>query len=115
VKYMLMFCANAEDQQGYMKLSDEERNALYGRVGTWYQKHASKIKGGEQLSGPETAKTVRFKRDQQPVVTDGPFIEGKEIFGRFNVIDVQDLDEALAIAKEWPASSLVEVRPIMEM
>jgi hypothetical protein len=115
MKYMLMFCANADDMDGYLKMSDDDRNALYGRVGAWNGKYASKIKASEQLQAPSTAKTVKFKRDQQPVVTDGPFIEGKEIFGRFSIIDVQDLDEALAMAKEWPASSLVEVRPIQEM
>jgi hypothetical protein len=115
VKYMLMFVATAEDQEGYLTMSDADRNALYGKAGAWAQKYASKTVGGEQLNGPATAKTVRFKRGEQPTVTDGPFIEGKEIIGRFTIIDVQDLDEALAMAKEWPASSVIEVRPIMEM
>jgi len=47
-------------------------------------------------------------------VTDGPFIEGKEIIGGFWVVNVDNLDEALKMAKEWPASTMVEVRPIAE-
>ena len=65
-----------------------------------------------------------FQVDAYPIITtsnDDPalFDEArqlpqKEIIGRFWIIDVQDLDEALTMAKEWPASSIVEVRPVME-
>jgi len=35
-------------------------------------------------------------------VTDGPFIEAKEIIGGFAIVEGKDLDEALAMAKTWP-------------
>jgi hypothetical protein len=114
MKYMLMFCTTLDDPDRFENLNEEGRGALYGRIGEWSQKYGSKFVNGEQLQSPDTATTVRFKSGQKPVVTDGPFIEGKEIIGGFWVIDVQDLDEALTMAKEWPASSIVEVRPILE-
>jgi len=46
-------------------------------------------------------------------VTDGPFIESKETVGGFALIEVDDLDKAIAIAKSWPGGD-VEVRPIVE-
>jgi hypothetical protein len=46
------------------------------------------------------------------VVTDGPFVEGKEIVSGFVEVEVADLDEALRMAKAWPACPVVEIRPV---
>jgi hypothetical protein len=84
-------------------------------VNEWFDGHfkAGKIVSAEELRGPDTATTVTFKNGK-PIVTDGPFIEAKEVIGGFAVVDVKDLDEALAMAKTWPAGSTVEVRPVVE-
>jgi hypothetical protein len=51
------------------------------------------------------------------VVVDGPFTEAREAVGGFSVIDVPDLDAALALARSWPMLELegtsVEIRPIV--
>jgi hypothetical protein len=57
---------------------------------------------------------VRFAADGSPTVTDGPFMEAKEAIGGFAVVDLPDVDEALRLAKAWPARGSVEVRPFME-
>ena len=53
-----------------------------------------------------------------PVVVDGPFSEAKENVGGFSIIDVPNLDAAIAIVKEWPSLGLpgvaVEIRPIVD-
>ena len=69
---------------------------------------------GEALAGPETATTVQV-RDGQRLVTDGPFIESKEVVGGFYVIDVDDLDAAMDWAAKIPNIHFgsVEVRPVM--
>lgn len=69
---------------------------------------------GEALQGAETATTVRV-RDGERLVTDGPFIEAKEVVGGYYVIDVADLDEALDWAAKIPNVHFgtVEVRPVM--
>jgi hypothetical protein len=47
-------------------------------------------------------------------VTDGPFVESKEVLGGYYLIEADDLDAAIAIAKQTPARfGGVEVRPIM--
>ena len=53
----------------------------------WFEEYsrAGKIVGGEQLKGPQTATTVRFKNGKA-IVTDGPFIESKEIIGGFAIV-----------------------------
>ena len=71
--------------------------------------------GGEALHGTESATTVRV-REGATTTTDGPFAETKEALGGFYLIDVEDLDAALAVAAELPGSwyGSVEVRPIVD-
>jgi len=68
---------------------------------------------GEQLGPPNTATTVRHS-DGDSYVLDGPFIEAKEHIGGFAIVDVETLDEALELARTWPAGGSVEVRRIVE-
>jgi hypothetical protein len=71
--------------------------------------------GGEALDAVETATTVRVRNDET-LTTDGPFAETKEVFGGFYLIDVADLDAAIAVAAELPGSwhGSVEVRPVWD-
>jgi len=71
------------------------------------------LRGGEALQTPDTATTVRV-RDGETLLTDGPFAETKEILGGYYVIDVDDLDAALAWARKMPNIEYgsVEVRPV---
>ena len=50
-------------------------------------------------------------------MTDGPFAETREQLGGYYLIDVRDLDEALAIAARIPMArrGTVEVRPVIEI
>ena len=52
-------------------------------------------------------------------VTDGPYIETKEVLGGFSVIEADTIDEAVDISKTWPGVDrgwiTVEVRPVLEM
>ena len=59
---------------------------------------------------PAPPTTVRWNGGQ-PVVTDGPFVEAKETIGGYRILDVPDLDAAIAIARSWPVSQnqLVEM------
>lgn len=56
-------------------------------------------------------------RDDETLITDGPFAETKEILGGYYLIDVPDLDAALAWAAKMPniMYGSVEVRPIWEI
>lgn len=65
------------------------------------------------LDTEATATTVRLRNDEA-LVTDGPFAETKESFFSYIIIDVPDLDAALAWAKRMPNVTYgsVEVRPL---
>jgi hypothetical protein len=71
--------------------------------------------GGAHLRPVETATTVRVV-DAQPLITDGPFANTKEVFGGFFLLEADDLDAAVEIAKQIPAARRgggVEIRPMM--
>lgn len=63
---------------------------------------------------PTTAATTLRKSDP-PLVIDGPYAETKEQLLGFYIIDVADLDEALAVAGELGAANpggAYEIRPL---
>ena len=115
MKYVIMFAGTLEEQEQYEKMPKEQLAAANERVMKWFDEHgqAGRIVGGEELQGPSTATTVR-RKNGKVTVTDGPFIESKEVIGGFAIVEVKDLDEALDMAKTWPGGSLVEVRPVVD-
>jgi hypothetical protein len=68
------------------------------------------------LHPPSTGARVSFASGE-PVVTDGPFAEAKEVLGGYWMIDVASRDEAIAWAKKCPASGkeIIEIRQVQEM
>ena len=66
--------------------------------------------GGLHLS---TSATVVRLRNDEAVITDGPYAEGKEHVGGFTIIEVPDLDAALEWAKKTTQALTlpIEVRP----
>ena len=75
---------------------------------------AGVARGGAGLQLPGTATTVKIKNGKKHV-QDGPFSDSKEQLGGFFLIEVANLDEALAWAAKCPAASStgVEVRPLL--
>ena len=69
----------------------------------------AKILDGNALQPVSTATTVR-----NDVVTDGPFLETKEVLGGYYLIEAEDLDQALAVAKLCPTPMGVDVRPVAD-
>ena len=112
MKYVLLFCGTDGDAAAFAALTPDELRARYAEVGAWFAEHRSKIGPSNQLQGPETATSVRFGVDGPPVVTDGPYLEGKESIGGYAEIEVADLDEALRMATTWPGRGTVEIRRV---
>ncbi len=114
MKYMMLI---AGDEDVWASRSAEESAALYERIRSWWadESASGRIVDGHELEPSPTATTVRIGMDGATTVTDGPFIEGKELVGGFGILDVRDLDEALKVAATWPVpGDVLEVRPIVE-
>lgn len=114
MKYVLMFTSNPElDAQ----VPPERMQEDYTRIYEWFQEHDGQIAdGGAELQPVETATTVKHS-ETGAVVVDGPFSEAKEVIGGFSIIDVPDMDAAIALVKTWPSlelpGSAVEIRPMV--
>ncbi len=111
MKYMMLIA----DREDGMARSTEEEKATYGRIGEWWNDHAAagRIIEGHELQPSSTATTVRIAPDGGATVTDGPFVEGKEMVGGYGILEVDNLDEALAVASTWPAPDVLEIRPVV--
>ena len=110
MKYMLLLVRNDEEWEA---LSEPERD--YESIVKWWMGLAERgvLVGGEELQPARTATTVAW-RDGRPMITDGPFAETKESVGGFGIVQVETLDEAIGIAKTWPAAGhKVEIRPVV--
>ena len=73
---------------------------------------------GAALHPVETATTVRAAAPRaDPVLTDGPYAETKEMLAGYYVVDVPDLDAAVSYAASLPMHphGAVEVRPVVEI
>ena len=75
-----------------------------------------KLLESRMLQRPSTAKSVRIRKGRQ-TTHDGPFAEAKEVLGGFNLVEADDIDEAVRIAAEfpWARTGCVEVRPLEDM
>ncbi|MEP6494387.1 MAG: YciI family protein [bacterium] len=67
------------------------------------------------LENASKAKSVRT-RNERVSIMDGPFAESKEMLAGFNVIEAENMDEAVKMAAEfpWTRTGCVEVRPIAD-
>ena len=76
------------------------------------QRNAAALRGGNRLRPSSTATSVRHHPDGVSV-TDGAFVESKEVIGGYYLIEAADAGEALAIARQVPAPfGGVELRPV---
>lgn len=93
-----------------MDVSETELAAIEV-FGKEIEKRGIQLLHPQALQSSATATTVRGG-----AITDGPFIESKEVLAGFFLLEANDLDEALEIAKLVPTSpgGGVEVRPIFE-
>lgn len=100
--------------------SDEGRAARLSELGAKHMELAKELraagiqKDGAGLQGIATATTIKTIAGAQ-TIHDGPFAETREFLGGYYLIEVPDLDAALAVAKRVPVGDggMVEVRPLM--
>jgi hypothetical protein len=112
MQYLLMIYA---EESGWNQMTDSERQqgvAAY-QAYTESLKKAEALVGANRLQHTSTATTVRLV-DGKPQVLDGPYSDSKEQLGGYYLIDVPNLDAAIAWASRCPAAAygIMEVRPV---
>lgn len=115
MRYLLMIYANEADERNMDPAELGQLMEGYGRF-TEEIVTAGVMQASERLRPTGDATCVRV-RDGKATTTDGPFAETKEAIGGYYLIDVANLDEAIAWARKIPTATYgtVEIRPIWEM
>jgi hypothetical protein len=80
-------------------------------------RHAAEVAelGGQVVTGFALQSSTTATSVRGDTVTDGPFIDAKEVIAGFYILEARDLDHALEIAKRNPATwrGGVEIRPLL--
>jgi hypothetical protein len=80
------------------------------RVGEKIAAMGAKVVNEQALQPSATTRTIH----KNGLVTDGPFIESKEVIAGFFVVETTDFEAAIAIGKLLPImDGAVEVRPLL--
>lgn len=71
---------------------------------------------GEGIEGPDSTTTLQF-RDGKVTVTDGPFVESKEVLGGLLIIEARDLNHAIQVISNHPGVKMGawEIRPVEDL
>jgi len=112
MQYLALIHTNEET---WAALSEQERGDVMARYYAFSREGstAGVIQGGSELAPSTTATTVRIRNDET-LVTDGPFAELTEAIGGYFVLECDSIDEACTWAARIPGAALgaIEVRPI---
>lgn len=115
MKYMLL---NYVNEGGWVDVKPADQEKWLGAYKSFIEAMSSAgvLLGQGRLQPTSTATTVRVV-DGNTQVLDGPYSESKEQLGGYHMIEVADLDEAIAWAARCPTAlhGTVEVRPLVEM
>jgi hypothetical protein len=93
-------------------LTPEQMQQMLEKWGAWIGEALQNgwmLDSGDALGGE--GRVVKAKK----IVTDGPFVEAKEIVGGYSIVDADTIDAAAALANGCPAlvyGGSVEIRPL---
>ncbi len=113
MNYMLLIYS---DEKAEAEVPEEQQREGFARWMAYTEdmKKSGAYVAGEALQPTATATSVRLRNGER-ITTDGPFAETKEQLGGYYILDVKNLDEALAWAAKCPGAEYgtIEVRPVM--
>ena len=116
MRFAMLICGN-EDEWNAQGMTDgpDPMAEIWAFIEKW-EKAGKIVDRGAELESVTKSKTIRPTGGGGRVVTDGPYLELKEVVGGVMFLNTADIDEAVAIASEWPlaGSGSIEVRPVIE-
>jgi hypothetical protein len=113
VKYALLIYGNSDV---LARIPEDERRRINAGIAEVVAR--PNVTGYLRLQAAESATTVR-DRNGETLLTDGPFVDSKDFLGGFILVEAENLDGALAVARELQdiraaAVGPIEVRPVNE-
>ncbi len=116
MKYMFLVYL---DEKVWAARSEAEQQRAIAECSPYIQQLRA---NGKYLAGaplhPTSMATTVSVENGKPLVTDGPFAETREQLGGYNLIEANDLDEAISIASRLVGKSgaaRIEIRPVAEI
>ena len=106
--YMLIF----RSTDWYQGLSAEQMQQIADNWMAWFNRLKDE---GKAIAGNPLEREGKIVSGRNRVVSDGPFAESKETIGGYFLLNVNTLNDAVAIAQECPGLAYgirVEVRPV---
>ena len=103
MRFAMLICGDEDEWDESGPRPNEE--AAMDRIRAWFEKWQAAGRSPTAVRS-STAHAPRRRSGpvpDGPVVTDGPYLELKEVIGGFVVLEAEDIDEAVAIAAEWPS------------
>ncbi len=109
MRYLLLI--NADEERAATAMAEGEFGDFAAWMADLERRGVLEVHAGLHPSHLATTVSVR---EGEALLTDGPFIEGREQVGGLVIVDCADLDEAIEIAAGHPAAAMgqVEIRPI---
>jgi len=108
-----LLCYNSEEM--VFSWTKEEDDAVMARLSAVQEKLAAAKKLGPSLRLMPTSAATTLRKSDPPMVIDGPFAETKEQLLGFYVLDLEDLEEALNVARDLGEANpggAYEIRPL---
>ncbi|MBW8802763.1 MAG: hypothetical protein JF587_02705 [Catenulisporales bacterium] len=113
-KYMVLIYG---DEKRWASMSPQEMGEIDAGHREFWERAGSAVLASGQLEPPTTATTLRRGDGDTPSVTDGPFLETKEVVGGFYLLEATDLDEVVKwvglLAEVRHEHSGVEITPLV--
>lgn len=113
MKYLLMIHVDPAQME---TLSEEDREKVFGGHEGFMAmlRQTGEFVGTDALADPTNSRTVRVRAGVR-TVTDGPYVETKEFFAGYYVVDCESVERAIDLAALVPDAAFtgIEVRPVM--
>ena len=114
MRYLMLIYWNESEDHG---MTEEEREAQFTAYRSFTQEVMDReiFCAADALQSVATATTVRV-RNEQTLLTNGPFAETKEHLGGFYMVDCETIEEVIELAAKIPHAKKgsIEIRPIFE-
>lgn len=114
-KYLILIYG---DEGRWESMSPQERGEIDAGHATFRQLAGTAVLASGELEAARTARSLRAGPGGKPTITDGPFLEGKEVVGGFYVIEAANHDEAASLAGVLAEvrhdHSGVQIHPLVE-
>jgi hypothetical protein len=115
---MKFICLGYIEANKFENMSETERNAMVDECFSYDDelRKNGHFAGGEGLQPPQTAATLRWEKGKV-FITDGPFIETKEVIGGILILEARDMDHAIELMSKHPGvkAGPFEIRPAADL